>query len=169
MKLMFDFQKIPPEAQLNHETYVLFSKNPAGGPTQLWNLCYSFQKINKTLKQYSKIFQSTLKISQSKLFTLLTPKMSKSKLFTLLTPKNVKIEIVCTSDPQNVQNWLGQQFKNLLGQQSKILLRPGTGRLSPKIVFFAPGAQQKSILRPGLARTTPGKAPEIKYLIIKKI
>ena len=28
------FQKFPPEAQLNHETYVLFSKLPAGGPTK---------------------------------------------------------------------------------------------------------------------------------------
>ena len=34
------FQKFPPEAQLNHETYVLFSKIPAGGPTKPWNLSF---------------------------------------------------------------------------------------------------------------------------------
>ena len=28
MKLMFYFQKFPPEAQLNYEAYVLFSKTP---------------------------------------------------------------------------------------------------------------------------------------------
>ena len=28
------FQKLPPEARLNHETYPLFSKIPAGGTTK---------------------------------------------------------------------------------------------------------------------------------------
>ena len=32
--VFFFFQKFPAEARLNHETYVFFSKIPAGGPTK---------------------------------------------------------------------------------------------------------------------------------------
>ena len=76
LQVAFFFKKkLPPESQLNHETYVFFYT--------------SDPKISK-----SKLFTPlTPKVSKSKLFTLLTPRMSKSKLFTLLTPKISKSKL----------------------------------------------------------------------------
>ena len=84
------FQKFPPEAQLNHETYVfLFQKlpleaqlstNPAGGSTKPRNLSYLQQNVkieivytSDTMKLIFHLKEKNTKMSNSKLFTFLTP------------------------------------------------------------------------------------------------
>ena len=59
-------------------------------------------------------------------------------------PKNFKIEIVYTSDPN----------PKLIGATIQNFIKARTGRLSPKIDFFAPGAQTNQFC--GLDR--PGKS-----------
>ena len=121
MKLIFHFRKHHQNVRIE----IVYTSDPEDVKIEI---VYTSDPENFKIEI---VFTSDPKNFKIEIVYTSEPEISKSKLFTLLTPKISK-----------------SKFKKILGQQFKILLRPGTGRLSPQIDFFAPGAQKNQFCGP---------------------